>query len=826
MNWTGGRLQRHSTTTDSAPQRQREHFARVQQNLRNGGIPNKQSPLKALGIGPGHRRHRQHGQNNTLYAVSSIYDRSQSIRRNNHKSTLDSAPPHQRHEVKNSSRSHEPRPSGPPLPIQIEREQNRVPDDDLYSATPPPRKVKRKRENSVSISEVGSEAGENQVGESLSDKKRRILRKGDWLGITIQRPLQLAFASPRDEQEIGKRRKVSNGHKAKYRPAHSRMVSPFAARKHPDYSPRIGAQEPRGTFPSIPDVRISIGGRAVQPGISSSTVPRRKYNQSPAVKRSSRATSSSDIMLLDNESVRGYRLGRELKKISSQIPESPRPGRGQSSCQSYRQHVPLNVSDEQGWAGVTEESLANLQRIFQNSHAQQAQKLPLQPEVGLSTHFRNTLHPGKVAFSSSSASIHHPVPQSSKRSVLIRSNSSQLIASNIAQVGVGRAVVSNSQLLENEIWRTWIAPEDSDDQPGEVESRDSPSRDRYISPGISLPPPRPPSMSMPAEDVYSSELEEPYSGEVEEKEAEDDLQKYYCEGTLACESVEDNQSEHSHHEDLSSRQLVEGEPELPACKATDEGVTGFIHGLQNKPLTIPRRPSMQPPLRLVEEEKSIDVNEAWRKFVFGSSSDEIEAPGFVMDADAAPSEQDPIESSLVAHAATERITGVQASDQSPSGTSSGRPSISSEFPVTDNSSFLRNPSPWDSNLGSTSTHLFASTDEGPAVNTVNASARNLSSEVAPSSRAVEESSSSAASKSVSSTAKAPTKKFIFTKPRPFIGRNSRTDVEVDDELVHIGRGLRGGEEVVGSKTKRKGQRDTYSIAASDEQDELESIEED
>ncbi|EKD17058.1 hypothetical protein MBM_04635 [Drepanopeziza brunnea f. sp. 'multigermtubi' MB_m1] len=824
MNWTGGRLQRHSTTTDSAAQRQREHFARVQQNLRNGGIPNKQSPLKALGIGPGHHRQRQHGQNSTPYAASSTYDRSQSIRRDNHKSTLDSAPPHQKHEAKNYSRFHEPRPSGPPLQIQIKREQNRVPDDDLYSATPPPRKVKRKREDLVSLSEFGSAAGENQVEESLSDKKRRILRQGDWLGIAIQRPLQLAFASPRDEQEIGKRRKLSNGHKAKYRPAHSRMVSPFAARKHPDYSPRIGVQEPRGTFPSIPDVRISIGGRAVQPGVSSSTVPRRKYNQSPVVKRSSRATSSSDIMLLDNESMRGYRLGRESKKALTQIPESPRPGRGQSSYQSYRQDVPLDVSDEQGWAGVTEESLANLQGIFQSNHAQHAQKIPPQPEVGFSTQFSNTLRPGKVAFSSSSTSIHHPVPQSSKRSVLIRSNSSQFTASNIAQVGVGRAVVSNSQLLENEIWRTWIAPEDSDDQPGEIESRDSPSGDGYISPGMSLPPPRPPSMSIPAEDAYSSELEEPYTGEVEEKEAEDELQKYYCEGTSACEGVEDNQSEHSHHEELFGQPLVEGEPELPARNATDEGVTCFIQGLQTTPLKIPRGPSMQPPLRLVEEDKSIDVNEAWRKFVLGSSSDEIEAPGFVMDANTASSEQDPIGSSLVAHAATERITGVQASDQSPSGASPGRPSISSGFPVTDNSSFLRNPSPWDSNLGSTSTHRFASTDEGAAVDAANASARNLSSEMAPSSRAVEE--SSAASRSVSSTAKAPTRKFIFTKPRPFIGRNSRTDVEVDDEFVHIGRGLRGGEEVVGSKTKENWLRDIHSIVASDERDELKSIEED
>jgi hypothetical protein len=228
----------------------------------------------------------------------------------------------------------------------------------------------------------------------------------------------------------------------------------------------------------------------------------------------------------------------------------------------------------------------------------------------------------------------------------------------------------------------------------------------------------------------------------------------------------------------------------------------------------------------MEEEKSIDVNESWRKFVLGSSSDEIEAPGFVMDVDTASSERDSIESSLVAHAATERVTGVQASNQSPSGASSGRPSISSKFPVTDNSSFLRNPSPWDSNLGSTSTHRFASTDEGAAVDTANASARNLSSEMAPSSRAVEDGSSSAASKSVSSNAKAPTKKFVFTKPRPFIGRNARADVEVDDELLHIGRGLRGREEVVGSNTKRNRQRDVYSNVASDEQDELKSIEED
>ncbi|KAH9212514.1 hypothetical protein DL95DRAFT_391462, partial [Leptodontidium sp. 2 PMI_412] len=49
MNWTGGGLHRHSSTNlikGSAKERQKQHFAKVQQNLRAGILANKKSPIK------------------------------------------------------------------------------------------------------------------------------------------------------------------------------------------------------------------------------------------------------------------------------------------------------------------------------------------------------------------------------------------------------------------------------------------------------------------------------------------------------------------------------------------------------------------------------------------------------------------------------------------------------------------------------------------------------------------------------------------------------------------------------------------------------------
>lgn len=766
MNWTGGRLQRHSTTTDSAAQRQRLHFARV-------------------------------------------------------------AHLSQRHDAGHSSRTHKPR-SPPALPpVQIEREQIRVADDDLYSATPLPCTAKRQRETSLAPSDGGSTT-QQQAGESLSEKKRRILGKGDWLGVTIQRPLKLAFASPKNEQDIGKRRKLSHGHKAKYRSAQSRILSPFAAKRHPDYARRVAAQDLQHPDPPAPDVRIYIGGRSIQPGLSSSTAPRRKSSKSPAVTRSFGAMSSSDIMLLDNESIQGYQFRGEPGTSLTRIPESPYAHRDKtrktskrpriSGRASHSQYKANELPEDQGWEGVTEESLEKLQNKLHEHHTRSAQISHGRQVVTPNVHFRKTLRPGEIAFSSSSTSIHHPVPQSSKRSILLRSDPSEVTASDVAQVGAARAVVSNSQVFENEIWRSWIAQENSDDNSREMEVGKLPSRDGYVSPGVSVLPTRPPSKIIPAKDAYTSELEERDLKAVESWRNHRDSHGSK-EEHLAHKDVESNLSELISHDDTSTRiRSVEGEPQPPANsrqadilpRPAPKDVSPRVLMDQN----------LQAPLKSAEREQCEDPNELWRKFVCGSSSDEAEASGLGLASIRNSSEQGLDDSSLVAHAATERITGVGTigfySDATTSqqSTSSGRQAR--------NYSLFANSS---SNLGRGSAYSLPAKDQAATADTFDISVKNISSGITQSSKAIEDN-SSAAPHSGSSNAKTHQKMFIFTKPRPYNGLISQANKAVKDENVHIGRGLRRGEDGTGVNLREKRQRDLESNVGSDGRHEVESIEDD
>ncbi|KAK2625798.1 hypothetical protein QTJ16_005110 [Diplocarpon rosae] len=661
MNWTGGRLQRHSNSTSSAAQRQKLHFARVKQSLLSRGCAIKSSPNHILGFESRDRRQGQRGQSVLSYTTSASREKSQtdpshnvSESRHSHSAQRQTSSYSSRLRIRVSDRNS--------LPALVEREQSHVPDDDLYSATPPPRISKRDRGASQPLSEISQE----QKEESLSEKKRRILRKGDWLGITIQKPLKLAFTSPRDEQRIGKRRKVSKEHRANILSAQSRIVSPFAARLRHNSTLRTNSKLLERNRPQAPDVRISISGRTLQPGISSSIAPLKKTTPSIAGWRSSQVPSSSDIMLLDHESIRGYQLGREShgslsRSFGSHYPnlrdfEEASENLGISGREHLSGHVSTG-SDGQGWVGRTKESLERLQSKFDGHQGQLVEEPAPSALATPRADFRQDLVPGEVFFSSSSASIHHPKPQSSQRSILLRSNSSEVTSSNIAQVGIANEIVSSSQALQNEIWRTWIATEDDSDDPrtNTNSSKLSPTND-WISPGISVPLPRLSNQQIPAGDRSSSELEEPDTEDIDDLEQGKDPQNYY-ENTSAYEH-EDNRAvpiKQSRPDGTSSQpsQLSEDDSEILERQAPDIEVVGTPFPVANRTMSHPitRTAQVKAVAPLVGKEIIEDPNEIWRKFVFGSSSDGVKTPCSERTVSTTYSDRPLADSSIGAHQA-------------------------------------------------------------------------------------------------------------------------------------------------------------------------------
>jgi hypothetical protein len=263
--------------------------------------------------------------------------------------------------------------------------------------------------------------------ESLSEKRRKILRKGDWVSIGFQRPPQLDFVGPKSQYEIGRRRRVTDGHQAQYnrsRKLHWHFPELETSRPRPLPSDEVEERITRRF--GRPDVKISIGGRVVPPGISSSSVSSKRASRSSARPQSYRPPSkSSDIMLLDYQGVSSNKISSHSQSITSQ----------------QRQEV------------------------------------------------RETQEP---RFSSSSASLQHPIPQSSKVSSLLRSASSNIAESLIAHVGRHQPVVPSSQILDNEVWETWMdsvfPADDLLDTRDVISGGPIGAYPRRISPGVSAAP--------------------------------------------------------------------------------------------------------------------------------------------------------------------------------------------------------------------------------------------------------------------------------------------------------------------------------------------------
>ena len=237
MNWTGGRLQRHSkANANPALKKQRHYFAKARLRLQNGNAP--PSP-PSLSIFKG----------------------------------FDPAAP-----TVNTDNIHR---SEPPERIAIDSkgvDRPHTRDRDPLERQPSPQHSQR------------AEMQLNPVppGDPLIDLKRRLLQKTDWVGLAATKPAQIKFQPAEEMERIGRRRKVTKQERKQRAPQthrlqpHHNIIQPFRHRDSQSVQPFINEK----------DYSIRIGSN-----IHQTQTTKESFQQSI---RSSRSQSTHpDSMLLD-----------------------------------------------------------------------------------------------------------------------------------------------------------------------------------------------------------------------------------------------------------------------------------------------------------------------------------------------------------------------------------------------------------------------------------------------------------------------------------------------------------------------------------------------
>jgi hypothetical protein len=389
---------------------------------------------------------------------------------------------------------------------------------------------------------------------------------------------------------VGRRRRITEGHRARYASKQSQITSPFARRvRHQSSGDSVAHSRQR--VQGRGDVRIWIGGRVVPPGIRSSSAPSQSHKSAHIQRHSQRA--SSDVMLLDNK-------GTESRSEGHQFTKEP---------------IEVRTEERGRYKGVSSRQLGN--NLGQNEpeiNESADMEVPVPESYPKSSHqFKrrnpnnNSTAPNPIeppifeVFSSSSTSIHHPMPRSSKVSVLLRSNSSEAAQSTVAQVGKTKPVVPSSQVLDNEIWETWMAPLDDVEEPsstGNLNGLDTEEGGISISPGVSVSPlvlrGNQSRVSCPSPAASSQDLVASASS----------LGRSTDRSCSPRAGMTDDVSE---EEQLHSQEELGREVEGNAIKST----IGFPEKVgpkgSHKSQTQPKKSGKEP-----------DLDEIWRKFVLGS----------------------------------------------------------------------------------------------------------------------------------------------------------------------------------------------------------------
>jgi len=292
MNWTGGRLQRHSKKSGNAViSRQKQHFAKIRSRLLNEPssqiAPFRPSFLHSDGdalaggvtpFGEGSTRHRGHSKvrQTTLHeygSVAPVIERLEAMKEPSSRKLNVGA--EQTREDKYTARKPEPVVfhRGPAKYVTYHRS--------VEGASSPQRKTDQKKRRQLDVS------AEEEV---LEVNRYRLLKQNDWIGLTPSRPLHMDFASTGDKARIGKRRKVEKGVNS-HQPIGSRrvrtlaMIDDFPSREHLAHAAAVNRAE---------DISIRIGTDAL---FSQVSVHRNHAEE----KRAAVPRQSSETMLFDDE---------------------------------------------------------------------------------------------------------------------------------------------------------------------------------------------------------------------------------------------------------------------------------------------------------------------------------------------------------------------------------------------------------------------------------------------------------------------------------------------------------------------------------------------
>jgi hypothetical protein len=808
MNWTGGRLSRHHNAKGSLSARQKQHFDKVQASIRSAKKP---SPLKVP----------------IFDNVIEDYHQSSSSHRSDHHEESQTARPRRN----TPYNSHGPFNAGPHCLshsnkpqskaqngrlLRVKREPSPASDDDLYRATPQPWETKRKRNSSVGQSEKQSVGDPEE--ESDFDKRRRILRRGDWVGISIQRPLQLTFSSPKHGEQVGRRRKIADGHRARYHPKIQSLIqSPFSTRirRHSPHS--SNGQDQGRTYQGTADVRISIGGRLVPPGVSSGSAPSRgRQHLSRSYLFEQTQGSSSDVMLLDNDGFGERKLagagddGISPKEQAFEIydgrsrlhHEEPDPPRDYFAG-NFEEDVARSTRDKVFHPGCFKNMFQTIRDSESRSHDVAGRLFTEYDHGQRSKHPDITrINQGQPIISSSTASLHHPKPRSSRTSLLLRSDSSEIAASSVATVGKIKPIVSSSQIYDNEIWESCVGPlrgqkaqPESDDLQDQMDDTQRIS----ISPGVSYAAViRYPKDSTPSEHTTGH-----FSLE-ESRPSKDDSSE--------CSLNPSSQDLSIGNRGLNDQEFfslgVEYEDNLPA-KYSETQVGDFQGGFVFKDVDAeadqPAKTSKEP-----------DPDEIWKKFVFGSGDDEFKAEqshDWKQNSSSYVERRSSPTSSLLLVSLEPRSLGSPAAysqtDESPSSHPLDNGSSSNvEF------TYSRPPTEFRPSRHSTQ-------DEHTSMHCSRDSLPSSISDLAEASMIVATNSQAGFSKFRDSTPLfRPTERIMFTKPKPFVGLKVNKDGDMDErKLSYLGLGLLLNDER-DSGWRRKRVRGMY------DSDQLEPIEDD
>jgi hypothetical protein len=475
MNWTGGRLQRHSgkwSKNSALTSRQKEHFAKVQTKLRSSShknSPTKWSIFDRIQLDPLGKQD-SHNHNNSRRNVEKVSNPTEGELRRVQSSRS------QRSDEERRSTSRQTRTrSGQKserCPSVATIHGRSISDDDLYNATPPPQRVKHEHARSgkpplSTGSGPSKRVPPEPADDSMDVKRRRLLLKVDWIGLSARRPPPLKFVPTRHDEEIGRRRKLTDGHRARYARQQAVISSPFVTRRAQNMETRY-----EGALRN--DVRISIGDRVVPPDHSSSFQSTQYISSTPrSLLARKRQTLSPDEMLLDNDSLIRDRDNIDSDKF-------------------------LRAFEAASFQNAKDRGFANHNGVYYDAKPRviRGENVTQHTKPTRYTPNRNTTsdEPESVASSFSrtavrsvcDAGVKQPIPRRHHKHPVLHLSSPQGNSSVMARVGQPRPVVPEDQLLDNEAWKSWIAPLAKTPTHSE---RNLLGLDASISPGVSAVPP-------------------------------------------------------------------------------------------------------------------------------------------------------------------------------------------------------------------------------------------------------------------------------------------------------------------------------------------------